>query len=429
VGRITRPDNQRVVVTGMGVATVLGQTPGDLFDSLVAGRSGIARWKGKGEGVYSQIGGDMSGFDAVAHLQRSGASAKLIAKASELLRISPRACHLAVAVSTQAFLNARFGEASERLQRVGHVLAGHNINSDFQLATAKEFFEEPEFIDPMYGLVAFDTDPAAVTSELLELRGPLFTVGGACASGNVAVMTAVDNIRVGRVDAMRVTAISTMLSPLILQGWSILDALSIKSFNEEPSRASRPFDRRREGFVPSEGSGSVVLESLASARRRGARIHAEIVGCAATSSAVRHTRPAVAAQRDAMAGALDDAGVSPADVNYVNAHGTSTPIGDRNEIAALRQVLGEHVTQIPINATKSMMGHALQASSLIELIATILQTQRRTLHPTINLEEPDSEFVDLDLVAKSRPHDIRVALSNAFGFGGINAVVAVAPAP
>ncbi|MEM9484965.1 MAG: beta-ketoacyl-[acyl-carrier-protein] synthase family protein, partial [Cyanobacteria bacterium P01_F01_bin.116] len=234
-----------------------------------------------------------------------------------------------------------------------------------------------------------------------------------------------DLIRSGRASAVMVSAAAMELSPIWLQGWTLINAISFRSFNDEPTRASRPFDKRREGFVPSEGAGVVVLESLASARERGACIHAELLGASSTSNASRLTKPGLDGQSRAMFCALQDARVEPEQVDYINAHATSTPLGDASEVAAIKKVFGSHAYQIPINSTKSILGHCLTASSMVEMITTILQMKHSLVHPTINLEDPDPEL-DLDFVPhQAREHAIDIALSNSFGFGGLNSSIVV----
>jgi 3-oxoacyl-[acyl-carrier-protein] synthase II len=291
------------------------------------------------------------------------------------------------------------------------------------------FIEEPEYIDPLYGVVQVDTDVVAVVSELLGLQGPSFTVGGACSSGNLALLAGIDLIRSGRADAVLVSGAPADLNPVALQGFAIINALSYVSFNEEPTRASRPFDARREGFVPGEGSGAVVLETLAGARARGARIWAELLGGASNSDASRLTQPNVDGQVRAMRGALQDAGVTPDQIDYVNAHGTSTPLGDLVEVAAIKALFGDRAYRIPVNSTKSLIGHSLTAAGVVELVATVLQMEHNILHPTINQEEPDLEL-DLDFVPnQAREHHVDLAISNSFGFGGFNSCVVVGRAP
>lgn len=424
--RRRRDVRHRIVVTGMGVVTVVGDTPDTYHEALAAGRSGITRWKQPRDvRCYSQIGGDLSDFDLAAHLERRGGryAAALVKRCLSLMRAAPRVPRLVAAAALQAYHDAGLpdGIAPERM---GHVLAGHNINAGYIVANALTFHrEEPDYIEPLFGLLCLDTDVLSATSELLTLKGPSFTVGGACASGNLAVLAGLDVLRAGRADAMLVSGAPIELEPVALQGWALLDAIAMKSFNEAPERASRPFDALREGFVPSEGAGVLVLETLASARARGARIHGEIVGASSASDASRLTRPELDGQVRAMRLALDDAGVAPDQVDYVNAHATSTPLGDAVEVAAIKAALGDRARRIPVNSTKSMIGHCLSAAGVVELIATLLQMRHGVVHPTVNQERPDPEL-DLDFVPnRAREAAIDVALSNSFGFGGLNSCV------
>lgn len=417
------------MVTGMGAVTVVGHSPEALHASLVAGRSGIGRWKRpRDDRYYSQIGGDLSDFDLAAHLEdRAGTyPAELVTRCLALMRAAPLPPRLVAAVALQVYHDSGLAGAIAP-ERIGHVMAGHNVNAGYIIQNGLTFYQEdPDYIEPLFGLHCMDTDVLAATSELLTLKGPSFTVGGACASGNVALLAAMDLLRAGRADAVLVTGAPIELEPVALQGWALIDAISIRSFNDVPAQASRPFDARREGFVPSEGAGAVMLETWSSARARGARVHGELLGAAAVSDASRLTRPDVDGQVRAMQLAMADARITAADVDYVNAHATSTPLGDAVEVAAIKRALGDRAYQIPINATKSMIGHCLTAAALVELIATLLQMRYEVVHPTINQDVTDPEL-DLDFVPnRSRRASIEVALSNSFGFGGINASVAVA---
>ncbi|MBV7340226.1 beta-ketoacyl-[acyl-carrier-protein] synthase family protein [Chloroflexi bacterium TSY] len=309
--------------------------------------------------------------------------------------------------------------------RIGHILSGHNLHSPYINANAITYQDEPEHIDALYGIMYLDTDVLAVTSELLNLQGPNFSVGGACASGNLALLSALDLLRAGRADALVVSGGANPIDAVTRQGWAMIGALAIKSFNDAPAEASRPFDARREGFVPSEAAAAVVLETRASAEARGAPIYAQLLGAASTCNVSRLPHPDHDSQVRVMQEALIDANVQTEQINYVNAHATSTPMGDAAEVAALKTVLGNHAYRVPINATKSLVGHCLTSAAIVELVATVIQMQHGFVHPTINLTDPDPEL-DLDFVPhEARAHQIEVALSNAFGFGGLNASVVV----
>jgi 3-oxoacyl-(acyl-carrier-protein) synthase len=413
-----------VAITGLGVVTTLGDSPAAFREGLLAGRSGITRWTQMDPRIDSKIGGDLNSFDAIEHLAKCP-SAELAAKAKKLLRVTPFTGRIGACAALDAFLDAGLQPGALEPERFGHVLAGHNLNQGFYDKNGVEFAGEPTYIDPLYGLVALDTDVLSVSSELLNVKGPSFTIGGACASGNLGVMAALDLLRAGRADQVLVTGSTVDLDPMTLQGWCMLDALSIKSFNDDPAHASRPFDKKREGFVPSHGAAALLLETMESARRRGARIRARVLGASSASDASRLTKPNRDGQVRAIRQALRDAEVSTDQVDYVNAHATSTPLGDAIEVDAIRTALGDRARQIPVNATKSMIGHCLTAAGAVELAAVVVQIEAGAVHPTINQEEKDPEL-DLDFVPNTaRQHRIRVAISNSFGFGGINSCVVV----
>jgi 3-oxoacyl-(acyl-carrier-protein) synthase len=416
------------VITGAGVVTTIGDTIESFQASLIAGRSGITRWKeARDERHYSRIGGDLSDFELDTHLERQALRypPELVKRCRMLMRASPLVPRLVTAAALQAYADADLPTGVPP-ERIGHVLGGHNLNARYLIENSLTFHnEEPDYIEPLFGIFSLDTDVLAVTSELLTLKGPSFSVGGACASGNLALMAATDLLRAGRADIVLVSGAPIELEPVALHGWALIDAISIRSFNEEPERASRPFDALREGFVPSEGAAALILETLPSARRRGARIYGELLGASSRSDASRLTRPDLDGQIQAMTLALADARINPDEVDYINAHATSTPLGDAVEIAAIRATFGDHAEAIPVNSTKSMIGHCLTAAGVVELVATLLQMRDGVVHPTINQEKADPEL-NLDFVPnEARPARIRVALSNSFGFGGFNSCVVV----
>lgn len=424
-------DDRRVVVTGMGVITPIGETPGDFIYSLVKGRSAITHLTSiDSSRIYLKIAGDMPNWELAAHLDKFGQGypQALVERTKKLLRDVPQPAQLVAASALQAYSSAGYPDGIRR-ERFGHILGGHNLNTWYAVENFKVFDEEPEFTDPLYLPRRLDTHVVSVNSELLNLKGPAWNVGSACASGNVAVATAMDLIRAGRADAMLVTAMVEQAEITGLQSLALLGALSVDSFNDEPWRASRPFDRRREGFVPGAGGGAVILETLESARRRGAPILAEILGAGSTCDASNLTKPNLDGQVYAIEAALEDARVNPEQVQYINAHATSTPIGDVVEVRAIKKVFGEHAYKIPVNATKSMTGHPLTGAGLVELVAVIEQMRNHVLHPTINLEEPDPEC-DLDFVPnQARDYQFDIAVSNGFGFGGLNTAVVIGRAP
>ncbi len=424
-------DDRRVVVTGMGIVTTIGQNLCEFKDSLMAGRSGITRWKKMDERILSKVGGDMNDFDFETHLARTDAHypPEIIRQAKKLLRVTPLSGQLAIAAGLQAYFQSGLADSKLDPERFAHVLGGSNLNLRYAHENHNTLLEEPEYIDPLFGLIFLDTDVLAVTSELLGAKGPSFSIGGACASGSFGLIAGLDLLRSGRADAVLVTGAAQAMSPLALQGWGIMDAISYHSFNDAPTLASRPFDARREGFVPSEGSGAVILEPLSRARERGAPIYAELLGGAAVSDASRNAKAHVDGEARAMRVALHDAQINPEAIDYINAHAASTPLGDATEVAAIKTVFGDHAYRIPINSTKSMVGHCTTAAGVVEFVATVLEMNHDFLHPTINQEEKDPEL-DLDFVPNTaREYKIQTAISNSFGLGGLNASVVVGHAP
>jgi 3-oxoacyl-(acyl-carrier-protein) synthase len=423
--------DRRVVVTGIGINTRIGETIAAYLESLKAGRSGITTWKQAEERVALKIGGDMSDFDLDKHLSRVGENYphEVVTRARRLLKAAPLSGRLTAAAAMQAFIDAGLNNSDVASERMGHVLAGTNLNQRYVRKNVLSFKEDPEYIDPLYGLMSLDTDVLSTISEIVGLRGPSYTVGGATGSGNMALLTALDGLRRNRVDAFVVSGAALIPDSTLLQGWVMMEAVSTRSFNDEPWRASRPFDVRREGFVPSEGAAAVVLETLNSARARDAHIYAEVLGAAAASGVARQSIPNTDGLARAMQGALEDAYIDPEQVNYVNAHATSSLLGDAVEVDAIKKVFGEHAYDIPINSTKSMLGHCLSAAGIVDFATTVLQMQNNFVHPTINLEEPDAEL-DLDFVPnEARDYRIEYALSNSFGFGGLTASVILGRAP
>lgn len=413
-GNVMSMDQQKVVITGLGVVTTLGDDPKTFYKALMAGQSGITRWKNlEDDRCYCKIGGDLSDFNIIDYFSNHGdkypTSVQNLSK--ELFSsASPLRAATCIA-SLQAFHDAGLGHTVEP-ERLGHILAGMNINTETSS-------------DKSSLIPGEDYEILTAINNLLNLTGPSFCVGGACASSNMAIVTGLDMIRSGDVDSVMITGACHHLSPLILDAWSIMGALSIQSFNDQPERASRPFDAKREGFIPSHGSGAIVLEKLTHAKERGAFIYAELLGATICMNASRLPKPNLEGGIQSMKQCLREAKINPDQIDYINAHGTSTPLGDMLEVHAIKQVFGDHAYKIPINATKSMLGHSLSSAGITELIATLLQLQHNTVHPTINQEEKDPEL-DLNFVPNQGiDHRMNIALSNSFGFGGYNTSIIV----
>ena len=404
----------RVVVTGMGALTPLGMSVDDFWQGLVDGRSGIDTMTlCDTTGYTCTIAGEVTGFDPEHYINPKAA------------RRMARFAQLAVASAGQAIENAGLTLSSEDRDRCGVLLGNGNggyptIEEGARILVDKGGMRLSPFFFPM----TLPNIAASQVSLTYGLRGYSSTVTTACAAGTQGVGEAAEVIRRGAADVMVSGGVEAGISQLGLGGFCTMKALST-SRNGEPARASRPFDAQRDGFVPSEGAGILILERLDRAMDRGATILAEVVGYGVSSDAYHVVAPdedGSGAAR-AMQWALDDAELQPSEVSYINAHGTSTPLNDAVETMAIKRVFGEAAYRIPVNSTKSMIGHALGGAGGMEAVACVKTIEAQELHPTINQEFPDPAC-DLDYVPNvSRKHAVRLVLSNSFGFGGQNACV------
>jgi 3-oxoacyl-(acyl-carrier-protein) synthase len=416
-------DPRRIVITGMAVNTPLGDSLNDFLEGLLAGRSAITRWRAfETERLLAKIGGDLSSYDSVAKLRMLSGSMPEEAH-ERLRRISKKApwtTRLSLLLCLEAWRDAGLWHASPDAARTIIIAAGHGFASRYAFECQRQFEDEPDFMDPLYAIQVSDPDIVARASEVLGTRGLISTVGGACGSGALALRSAMQELRYGGAECALVVAPVMDISPVGLQGLALLGAISVTNFNDEPTRASRPWDTRREGFVPSHGGAAMILEPLDSAQARGARIHAELLSAAATSAANHLPESSEEAQAAAMCAALEQAGVRAEEIDFINAHATSTPRGDVAEIRSIKRVLGSHAARVKVNASKSMLGHTLCAAPLVENVGAILQMKGGRLHGSLNIDQLDPE-VDLDVCTNGPVlHETQYCLKNAFGFGGIN---------
>lgn len=404
----------RVVVTGMGAVSPLGNDLPTSWSAAVAGRSGITRITHfDPEGYRSQIAGEVKNLDPNDHFDRR-----------EAKRMDP-VLYYALIAGREAVADAGMTTPLDNTERFGAIVAS-GIGG---LTTTSEQVEVllkrgPDRVSPF--LVPMILPDAAASRIAIEfgLRGPNMAVTSACASGANAIGEAYATIRRGSADAMLCGGSEAGIVPIGVAGFAAMRALSER--NDEPEKASRPFDKDRDGFVIAEGAAILVLEALDHARARGARIHGELVGYGATDDAYHIAAPlddgAEAAR--CMRLALAEAGLTPEEVGYINAHGTSTPLNDVTETRAIRAALGEAADDIAVSSTKSVTGHLLGAGGALEAAFTLKALQDGILPPTMNLDDPDPEC-DLDYVPNvAREASVRVALSNSFGFGGHNACLA-----
>jgi len=401
----------RVVVTGMGAITPIGNSVREFWSSALEGKSGIDILTSFDHSAYPiHIAGEVKDFDPEQHMDRREA------------RRMGRFSQFAIAATQEALQNADLALDKTDRNRVG-VLLGNGIGSinDTQAAVLHMSQKEDWRIDPFFFPKMLPNMAAAHVSLMFGAKGYSNTVITACAAGTQAIGDAMDVIRAGRADVVITGGAEAALSQVGLCGFAVIRALSNR--NEDPHHASRPFDAERDGFVAAEGAGIFILENLAHARKRNAPIVAELAGYGSTNDANHVVAPCADGEgaMRAMQCALDDAGVEPAEVDYINAHGTSTKLNDASETAAIKRTFGEDAYRLPISSTKSMVGHSFGAAGGIESIAAVQAIATGTIHPTANYEFPDPEC-DLDYVPnKPREADVRVVLKNSFGFGGHNA--------
>ena len=404
---------RRVVITGMGVMSPLGKSVEDYWSGLIGGKSGIGKITLCDTDEFpADIAGEVDDFDAGQY-----------ANPKEMRRVA-RFAQMAVAAAATALENSRLNLSSEDGTRLGVVMGNGNGGFPTTEANAKVLFDRgamrmSHFFVPMI----LPNMAAAQISRIFGLRGYTNTVITACAAGNQAIGEATEAIRRGAADVILSGGCEAGISRLGLGGFHVIRALS--RYQGDPTEASRPFDADRDGFVPAEGAGVLVLEDLDHAISRGADILAEVLGYGVSSDAFHAVQPDEKGDgaRRAMKLALEDADTVINEIDYINAHGTSTPLNDQAETKAIKSFFGEHAYKVPISSTKSMIGHALGGAGAVEGVAVVKTIETGIIHPTINYQNVDPEC-DLDYVPnESRKSKVVKALSNNFGFGGQNACI------
>ena len=405
---------RRVVVTGLGALSPVGNTADEFWSSLLQGRSGVGPiTKFDTEGYPTRIAGEVRNFDPLNFVDKKDAR-----------RLDPY-LQYAVASSVLAVQDAALDTGKVDGARFG-VLIGSGIGGiSTLLESHRNLLEKgPDRVSPFFIPMIIANMASGLVSIRFGAKGPNSSVVTACATGNHAIGDSFKIIQRGDADVMIAGGSEAIIIPLTIAGFCSMKAMSTR--NEEPTKAMRPFDATRDGFVCGEGAGILILEALEHALARDASIYAEIVGYGMTGDAHHMTAPdpeGDGAMR-AMTLALRDAGLDVSAVGYINAHGTSTPYNDKFETLAIKRVFGEHARRLAVSSTKSMTGHLLGAAGGVEAIATVLALHHGVLPPTINYETPDPEC-DLDYVPnQARKQNVEVALSNAFGFGGTNATLA-----
>jgi 3-oxoacyl-[acyl-carrier-protein] synthase II len=405
--------HRRVVITGVGAVTPLGNSVSETWDGLCAGKSGIGKiTKFDCRAFATRIAGEIKNFDPLAFVNK-----KELRRLDDFIIYSLAAAEMAAA-DAALIINDTYAE------RVG-VYIGSAIGGLGTMEKEKEMIMRfgPGRMSPFAIPSVLANLGAGHVSIRLGAKGPLNCSATACASGTCAIGEAARMIAGGYADVMIAGGVDAAVTPLAVGGFNAMRAISVK--NDEPEKASRPFDKNRDGFVIGEGCGLLVLEELLSARKRGVRIYAEVIGYGSTSDAYHMAAPPPghAGAARCMKAALSDAGIEPAEVDYINAHGTSTPLNDRYETEAIKTVFHEHSKVLAVSSTKSMTGHLLGAAGGVEAIIAAKAICEGIMPPTINLDHPDPAC-DLDYVPhQAREKEVNVAMSNTFGFGGVNAVL------
>ncbi len=404
---------RRVVVTGIGLVTPLGTGKEKTWSGILEGRSGVGPiTRFDASGMASQIAAEVTDFDVLDHFD------KKTAKHLDLF------VQYGIVAAIDAVTDSGLGINSSNCNRIG-VITGCGMGGLPTIEKNHSIYLDrgAKRISPFFIPMAIPNMPSGHISMQIGAKGPNLSLSTACAAGTHAVGEAFKSIVYGSCDVVVTGGTESVICPLGVGGFSSMKALSTR--NDAPEKASRPFDQGRDGFLIAEGAGMLVLEELSHALSRGAEIYAELIGAGASSDAYHIAAPPEDGNGAVrcMEMALQDAGLQPADIDYINAHGTSTPLNDRCETAAIKTVFGDHAEKLAISSTKSMTGHALGAAGGLESAFTALSIKEQIAPPTINLDTPSIEC-DLDYVPHTaRKMEIRAALSNSFGFGGTNGVV------
>jgi malonyl-ACP decarboxylase len=411
----------KVGITGMGIISSIGDDLHEFCKSLREGTSGIRQMANvKEPKITVNIAAELRNFSFLDILDRfQHIPAEKIDHARRLGRRAPFTIQTSIISALQAWHNAKLFNNRPSSDRVGLIVAGQNSTQNYQYDLMPKFRNTPEYLSPRYALEFLETNQVGVLSELFDIKGEGFVVGGASATGNVGIIKGRQLVQLGIVDVCVVMGVVADLSPLDFQGFVSIGAMGGKKYGDQPEKACRPFDDQHEGFIYGQASACVVIESETSARERGAPMMAEIIGTALNLDANSSSDPNINGEAKAMLSALSQAGLSASAVDYLNTHGSSSPLGDKTEAAAISWVFENHLSGLWLNATKSLTGHCLYSAGLVEAIATVVQMKEGFLHGNKNLETPirnELKFCGADAVN----HPIDIAMSNSFGFGGIN---------
>ncbi len=417
-------EKKQVLVTGMGVVSPIGRNIKDFEYSIKNGISGINKIEDlKGPHCGNVIGADIKNFVFQKDLKEFGLLPEnIISKASKCAGRSPFTIQTSVLAVMEAWEQAELYKGKVEPERIGIIVVGHNISQRYMYEMFTKYSGELEYMNPRYALHYMDTDNIGTISEIFNIKGEGCTVGDASASGNAGIIKAYQLLQLDCVDICIVVAPPADLSSMEIQGFYNIGAMGGRRFVDSPEEACRPFDRNHEGFIYGQAAGCLILESAESVQKRAGKAMAEILGTSIVLDANRLSDPSEDGEVRAMTKALDSANIEVADINYINAHGSSSPLGDEVELKALKRVFGESLKRIWINSTKGLTGHCLYSAALIEAIAVIIQMRGSFVHPNINLDDPIDTVVRF-VKSKYENTDIEYAINNSFGFGGINTCV------
>jgi malonyl-ACP decarboxylase len=413
--------NDTIGITGMGIVSSIGDDIISFCNSLKQGKSGITRVSLSSTPELSvNIAAKIQNFSFSESLKKlQNIPEEQFFKARKLGQRAPFVIQTSIISALQAWEQAGLFDNTISSNRLGLVIAGQNSTQNYQYELISKFGKNPEYLSPRYALEFLETNQIGVLSELFGIQGEGIVVGGASATGNVGLVKGYQLIKSGIVDACLVVGVVTDLSPMDIQGFINVGAMGGKLYGDRPAEACRPFDTKHEGFIYGQASGSIVLESAGSAKKRETEFQTEMAGGVVTLDGNSSSNPNKNGELNAMSYALEKAGLAVTDINYINTHGSSSPLGDKTEAEAIGDLLGDHRPNVWINATKSLTGHCLYSAGMVEAIATAIQLKEGFIHPNKNLEE----LIDKTLKFcsdKAEQFQPMAALSNSFGFGGIN---------
>ncbi|NBJ36294.1 beta-ketoacyl synthase N-terminal-like domain-containing protein [Serratia fonticola] len=415
--------SDRIVITGIAINTPLGDTLDNVGNHLLAGKSAIGYWdRIDTSKIYSKIGGQLPDYCVEDKLRSFDGRVpdSVLAQAERVFKQTTKGVQLSVLMAMDAWLDAGLFELPLDPYKSGVICGGHNLSDKYLLDQHAIFLDEPEFIDAFSGLNSLDTDHSSSVAQVLNAKGLAYLIGGTCATGNVAMQAAINAIKVDNKQVVAVVCPMASFHPMMLHSLTILEAICYGQYQDTPTKASRPYDVNRSGFLPCEGGAVLILEDAECAKRRGAKIYAELLGVSVNSDANHLGDPSHEGQVQVIQDVLTKCHIAKEQVDYVCAHATSTKLGDIVELRSIRKVFGSHAEKLIINAPKSLLGHTMWASGVVEAAIAIWQMRRGEFHQSHNIETLDPA-VDLNVCADGNVNkNVEIFINNSFGMGGIN---------